>query len=349
VSDFVFAVPGSLDTPTGGYAYDRRIIAELALLGCHAHVLDLGNGFPHADATTRTAAQAMFGGAERGKPIVIDGLALGVLPDAAAAAAASRPLIALVHHPLALETGLSCSLAEALRTSERQALAHAHHVIVTSAATARILVADYDVLAERVAIVRPGVDRVVAARKEPREDITLLAVGSLVPRKGYDVLLAALAIVRELPWRLIIVGDAERDPETAAQLGAQIAKLDLGERVVLCGAVAENRLPEFYQRADLFVLASRFEGYGMAFADAIAHGLPVIGTTAGAIPDTVPARTAILVPPDDASALAAALRRLIVEPKERAHLSAAASAASVSLPTWRDAAEAFLRVIRAAA
>ena len=110
----------------------------------------------------------------------------------------------------------------------------------------------------------------------------------MVPRKGFDVLIAALATLADLPWHLTIAGDRSRDPDAAARLDADIARFKLGNRIVVLGTVSPERLAELYAGADLFVLASRFEGYGMAFAEAIAHGLPVIGTTAGAIPETVP-------------------------------------------------------------
>ena len=175
----------------------------------------------------------------------------------------------------------------------------------------------------------------------------MLAVGSLVRRKGYDVLVAALADLKDLPWRLTIAGDRTRSPATAAALDADILRHGLGEHVAVLGAVPDERLAELYAGADLFVLPSRHEGYGMAFAEAIAHGLPVIGTTAGAIPDTVPDGAGILVPPDDRDALTRALRRLIASDGERQDLAAAAGAAAARLPTWRQSAEEFARAIEA--
>ena len=114
--------------------------------------------------------------------------------------------------------------------------------------------------------------------------------------------------IADLDWRLVIAGDCTRDRATADALEAQIAARGLGTRVRMRGAVGEDELDALHRDADLFVLASRHEGYGMAFAAAISHGLPVVGTRAGAIPETVPAGAGILVPPDDAAALAAALR-----------------------------------------
>jgi glycosyltransferase involved in cell wall biosynthesis len=179
--------------------------------------------------------------------------------------------------------------------------------------------------------------------------VALLSVGALVPRKGFDTLIEALATIRDLDWRLTIAGPRDRDPVTARQIAALIAQLGLEARVTLAGAVASDRLAALYSAADLFVLASRFEGYGMAFAEAASCGLPIIGTTAGAIPDTMLPGAGLLVPPDDAPALAAALRRLIGDAGERARFAEAAFAAADRLPTWRGSARIVADIIEAVA
>src|SRR5262245_49228885 len=211
---FAFAVPGDLATPTGGYAYDRRMIAELERLGWRADVIDIGSGFPRPSADGRAIALARLAALPQDGCIVIDGLALGALPDEAAALARSHKLVALVHHPLALETGLSAADAERLRESERAALAAVRHVVVTGAVTARLLASDYGVPAERISIARPGTDPVEPSRGSHDGTLALLAVGALVPRKGYDVLLAALATLTHLPWRLTVAGARDRGAET---------------------------------------------------------------------------------------------------------------------------------------
>lgn len=345
----VFAAPGDLTTPTGGYAYDRRIIAGLRALRWRTEVLDLGDGFPFPSADTRAAARARLAALPTGRPIVIDGLAFGALPDVAMQLSASHRVIALVHHPLAEESGLSPADAEALRASERQALACARGVIVTSPFTGRLIVSDYGVPVDRVKIVRPGNDRAAQARADAEAPITMLAIGAATPRKGYDVLMAASALLLDLPWRLVIVGDLGRDAGATARLNADIARFNLGDRVLLTGAVSAERLEAHYASADLFVLASRFEGYGMAFAEAIAHGLPVVGTTAGAIPETVPASAGLLAPPNDVGAFSVALRRLIEDSAERRRLAASARAAAAALPTWERSAELFSQAIEAVA
>ena len=343
----VFAVPGDIATPTGGYAYDRRIIAELGVLGWRVEVLGLGEGFPFPSADTRAAAGARLAALPRQHPIVVDGLAFGALPEAADALRASHRLIALVHHPLAFETGLSAADRAALRTSERSTLASARHVVATSTAIARLLAADYGVPPDRLSVVQPGTDKVAARVRENAGEVVLLAVGAVIPRKGYDVLVTALARLAHLRWRLVIAGDGGRSPDTLRRLEAEITALDLADRITMLGAVSSEQLASLYQRCDLFVLPSRFEGYGMVFAEAIAHGLPVVGTTAGAIPQTVPDAAGVLVPPDDVEALAEALRRLIEDPAERERLAAAARAAR--FPSWCEQAVAFARLLESVA
>ncbi len=339
---FAFAVPGDLSTPTGGYAYDRRMIAELGKLGWQIDIVDLGQGFPFPDDATRKVAHERLLAIPADRIVVVDGLALGVLPESARAL---NRLLALVHHPLAVESGISPAQAESLRGSEQAALSAAQHVVVTSAVTAQQLSSHYAVPAERITVVPPGSDPVRPAARSEDNTVRLLSVGAVVPRKGYDVLIAALAMLPDLQWSLTIAGDCTRNPKAAAQLRADIEHHRLGNRVDILGAVPAQRLSELYAGADIFALASRFEGYGMAYAEAIAHGVPVVGTNAGAIPGTVPPDAGLLVAPDDVSAVATALRRLIGNTDERRRFADAARSAASQLPAWPESAKLFSRAL----
>ena len=340
-----FGVPGDLATPTGGYGYDRRIIQELRHLGWHVDVVDVGDSFPFPSVAQRMTALATLSEVPPGCPTVLDGLAFGALPEAGALRSRA-PLIALVHQPLAQDPSLNTTQADIFRETERTALAAAARVVVTSEATARIVVADYDVPPQRINVVRPGNDPVPPAFGSNDGLVRLLSVGSVVPVKGYDLLIAALATLPDMSWRLTIAGDRTRNPAAAAQLDADIAANGLCDRVSVLGAVPPKRIIELYLASDVFVLASRFESYGMALAEAMAHGLPLVSTIAGAIPDTVPVGAGLLVPPDDVAALAQALRRLIGDSAERRRLAANALAAAAQLPTWQDSARLFAGAIQ---
>ncbi len=329
----VFAYPGDLQLRTGGYGYDRRLIATLEDAGWQVDLLPLGDGFPDAGPATIDKAEKALSALADDALVMIDGLAFGVLDGFAAREGERLKLVALVHHPLALETGLSRARAEALRESETRALEYARHTIVTSPETARELERGFAVSRDRITIAVPGTDPAPQARGSggiPH----ILSIGSLTPRKGHDVLVAALGKVADLAWTATIAGSRDLDGETAAALERQIEALSLGGRIRLAGAVDDTG--PLYAGADLFALASRYEGYGMVFAEALAHGLPVIGCRAGAVPDVVPEEAGFLVDVDDADAFAAALRALLCDPDIRRDKTEGARRAGEALPRWDE-------------
>ena len=334
--EVVFAVPGDLHAPTGGYAYARRLIAGLPDQGWQVTCLSLGDGYPDVDEHVASAACARLAAQRPGVPVMVDGLALGVLPALGEALRGRSPLVGLVHHPLALETGLRPARARALRDSERVALSAAGAVVATSRTTAETLVADYAVAASRLVVAPPGTDPAPFSAVPATPPIRLLSVGSLVPRKGHDVLLRALAGCAELPWLLRVVGDDRRDAATARTLKALASTLGIANRVEFTGAIDQRHLESAYAHADLFVLASRHEGYGMAGTEAVARGLPVVSTLAGAIPEALPAGSAWLVDPDDPLALREALAALIGEPARLRALASASRGAASGLHRWPE-------------
>ncbi|MBB3177622.1 glycosyltransferase family 4 protein [Variovorax sp. Sphag1AA] len=341
-----FLVPGKLDTRTGGFTYDRHIIDGLRSLGWHVDVRSLGEGWPAPDDVALAAAWQTLSALPDDSLVVVDGLAFGAMPEFAEAHARRLQWVALVHHPLALETGLDGDARAALFDSERKALSTARAVVVTSPSTARALAA-YDVPAARTTVVEPGTEPAPLATGSGSGELHLLSVANVSPRKGHALLIDALAGLRDRRWVLHCVGSLTMDAECTASLVAAIDRHGLRDRVMLHGEQDEPALRAFYERADAFVLPSFHEGYGMALAEALAHGLPVISTTAGAIPDTVPADAGVLVPPGDEAALRAALQRLMDDAGWRAQLASGARAARDRLPTWADSAARFAVALEA--
>jgi glycosyltransferase involved in cell wall biosynthesis len=348
-------VAGDPSTQTGGYVYDRQILLGLADLGWKTAVHSLDESFPRPTPAALRDARALLAGLPGGAVVVIDGLALAGLERVLETEARRLRVVALVHHPLALETGIEPASAKLLETAERNALALVRRVICPSQWTARALAAEYRVPAARIRVVEPGVDRRRAAAKgrsagSPRESresasgadaLNLLCVGTLTPRKGHSLLFEALAELRDRRWHLTCAGSITHDVATVAALEKQLDRLALRSRVSLLGHLDPDALERHYERADLFVLPSYLEGYGMALAEAVARGIPVVSTTGGAIPEAVPAAASILVPPGDGRALLKALATLLDDAPARKKLAANARKARSTLPTWRGAAEKF--------
>lgn len=339
-----FVIPGDLSLPTGGYGYDRRVLARLPTYGVDvAHVV-LPDTFPFPTADDLTTTEAILADLDADQVLLIDGLAYGAM-GFDLINRIRQPIVALCHHPLALEAGLDESKRAQLRLSEHNALARARHIIVTSPMTARILREDFGVPDDRIMVAEPGTDRAMRA-KGTGGPPHLLAVGAIVPRKGYDVLIRALEGIVDKPWSLSIAGPA-RDPELLAALNAQIEAANLGSRIQMLGARTEAELDELYAAADIFVMPSLFEGYGMVLGEAMARGLPIVCTTGGAAAETAPNAAALKVPPGDAVAFANAVSRLLDDVTLRAGMADASWAAGLMLPTWDDAAKRIAAVLKA--
>jgi glycosyltransferase involved in cell wall biosynthesis len=338
-------VPGPIDQLTGGYLYARRLVEGLRARGCAVAVAELPGRFPDADARARDSAAAALAALPDGAAAVIDGLALDGFRDCLPREARRLRLLALVHHPLPDETGLSAAAAQNFAALEKTLLPLVAGILCPSARTAAA-VAAYGVKTERIAVVLPGTMKPAhpSVRHGRGATMRLLSVATVTPRKGHLVLLDALARLGARDWRLDIIGSLTRDAATVAAVRDAIATHGSASRVTLAGEWPPAHLAEAYAAADLFVLASYHEGYGMAFAEALAHGLPIVATTGGAIPETVPASAGILVPPGDAGALATALATIIDDESLRVRLAAGAAAAGAMLPNWDEAIERWMAI-----
>ncbi|MEX2528100.1 MAG: glycosyltransferase family 4 protein [Gemmatimonadota bacterium] len=340
-------IPGPLDQLTGGYIYDAHIVHGLRAVGWTVTVHSLEGRFPNPDLEAQAAMASTLAALPDDSLVVLDGLAAGGLPHPLLLHGQRLRLMGLVHHPLSHETGVPEDLRERLAASEARGLAACRGVIVTSRFTARQLEA-MGTPSSRIRVVEPGTHGVPGPRSPARVQENsiprLLCVASVVPRKGHDVLLEALALLRDHPWECHCVGSLTRNPSFAARIQRQGGALDFPERVHFHGEVSPQELEAYYKGAHCFVLASHYEGYGMVLTEALAHGLPVVSTTGGAIPDTVPAQAALLVPPGNPAALAEALGRVVAPdtgPELRRRLSDAARRHGELLPTWDAAVSSF--------
>lgn len=340
----VFAIPGDINLPTGGYAYDRRVLALLPACGVTVRHLPLPASYPAPTADDLDATASALADVPAASVLLVDGLAYGAMP-AHAIDRASAPIVALVHHPLCLEAGLSKPRQDELFALEKVALAKARRTVTTSRATADTLVQDFAVPRAHITIAEPGTDRAARATTSNATP-HLVAVGSIVPRKAFDLLVRALGRLKDLDWRLTIAGPTDRSASATRELDSAIVATGLSSRITIAGPLSESQLAVLYTTADLFVMSSLYEGYGMVLAEAMARGLPIVCTTGGAAADTVPDAAGLKVAPGDEAAFADAIDNVLRDAGLRRRMADAAWAAAQSLPRWEDTAAKIAAVIK---
>jgi glycosyltransferase involved in cell wall biosynthesis len=332
-------VPAPFAAVSGGYIYDRAIVAGLRARGHAVDVLELDGTHPLADATALASARAAWAGLAAEAVPVIDGLCLPAFAPLADELSA-RHTVGLIHHPTALETGHDALTRTALRDTERALLPRLARAIVTSPPTAKRLSEDFGVAAPRITVVVPGTAPAPRSAGSGGPGCAILSIGVIMPRKGHDVLVRALARLVDLDWTLTIAG-APRDPVHAHSLGTLVEQLGIAGRVTFAGEVVESALETLWQHADVFALATHYEGYGMAIAEALKRGLPVATTSGGAAGELVSADSGIVVAPGDEASLARAMRRLIFDTALRADMADAAWRIGERLPDWPAQCDAF--------
>lgn len=337
-------VPAPFTAVSGGYAYDRRMVDGLRARGHAVRVIELPGRHPLPDAAAEAAAWQALADRAEGETMIVDGLALPAFAGCAEALDGAGA-IGLIHHPTPLEKGLTEAEAALLREKEATLLPRLAHIIATSGATARQLAA-MGLAPERITVIEPGTEDAPRAEGSRSTGCAILAIGALVPRKGHDLLLRALARLSDLPWRLTIVGAADRDAVHATGLTALAEELGIAGRVTFAGEVDEHTLATLWRETDLFALATWHEGYGMAVAEALKRGIPVAVTAGGAVADLAPVEASVVAPAGEWTALSRAMRRVIFDGELRRRMAEHAYAAGEKLPGWDAQADAFAATVK---
>jgi glycosyltransferase involved in cell wall biosynthesis len=353
VSAVHVVVPAAVDDPrrpSGGNTYDRKVWEGLAAVGWSVRVHPVPGTWPLPDGEATRALAEVVAAVPDGDVVLLDGLVASVAAEVLVPESRRVRQVVIVHLPAgAPHRGSSLSAGA---VEERKVLSGAAAVVTPSDWTRRWLVQRYALPASRVHVAEPGVDPAPAAAGSA-DGGELLCVGAVARHKGHDLLLAALGGVADLPWRCVWAGSLDVDPAFARSLRRDAHAFGLGDRVVFAGPLTGTRLDRAYDRADLLVMASRMETYGMVVTEALGRGLPVIAPAVGGIPEALGtsadgSRPGMLVSPQDPRALAGALRSWLDDGAVRERLRRAARQRRDTLPTWtQTTAEVSRALVRA--
>ena len=336
-------VPQGFDDPrepTGGNIYDQRVCAGLAMAGWEVLIAPVGAAGPAGGPDARADLARVVAAVPDGETVLIDGLIASPAAAELLPHAGRLRMTVLLHMPLGADVDAHLD-AGAVR-SERSVLGAAAAVVATSEWTRRQILTRYRIPASRVHVAHPGADRVTAPARPVRG--RLICVGVLSRHKGQDLLIEALARLADRDWRCLLAGSLDRDPDFTDHLRARIAGLGYGHRVRLSGVLTGAALSHAYSTADLLVAPSRTETYGMTVTEALAHGVPVIATAVGGLPEAFgPAADGRgpgqLIPPGDPDALAAALEQWLGDEGHRHRLLAAVRQRQPTLRGWEQTAQ----------
>jgi len=350
VTEVHVVLPEGIDDParpSGGNAYDRQVCRGLAALGWAVHEHAVPGAWPRPGEAAHTALARAVRRIPDGAAVLLDGLIASTAPEALVPQARRLRQVVLLHMPLGHRP--PDSEAGAVRAREREVLAAAAAVVTTSAWTRRRLGELYALPGDRVHVAEPGVDAASLAPGTAAGD-SLLCVAALTPDKGHDVLVDGLAMAGSLSWSCECVGSLVRDPAFADGVGRRARELGLGDRVRFPGALTGQKLDRAYAAADLLVLASRAETYGMVVSEALARGLPVLTTDVGGVTEALGhgedgTRPGLLVPPGDPAALGAALRAWLEDAELRDRLRLAVRERRAKLRPWAATASAVAEVL----
>ncbi|MDP9410721.1 MAG: glycosyltransferase family 4 protein [Actinomycetota bacterium] len=339
-----FVTVGETGRKTGGYLYNARLLAGLEESGVEVAQLVAGGADPEEQTSSVPRVGAML------DPLSFDVIVVDALARIAVAPhldgwRASRPVVALVHELPSVAGGQAEKPSGQLAYEEP--LLRADRLVAVSE-HGRSLLEARGVPPGRISVVPPGFDRLKPPEGPPGRragPVRALCVAQWIPRKGISTLVEAW-VRRPRPGAVLeLVGEADADPYHAASVREAIAAAP-DASILVRGPVDDAALAAAYAMADLFVLPSRYEGYGMVFAEALSFGLPIVACRVGPLPDLVGSEAALLVPPDDADALAEALDLLLADPVLRGRMSAAARRRAARLPRWKETVAGFAAVLQ---
>ncbi len=338
-----FITVGDTKRLTGGYLYNARIIEGLRELGVEVEEIVASGAAPEEQAA---AAPGFDLDPRRFDVVVVDALARIACAPHLDVWREKTPVVAMVHE---LPGIASPEFAEREQRFEGPLLRSDRLVSVSN--HGKSILENLGVSARRISVVPPGTDHLIneGMRNPRREDETVraLCVAQWIPRKGILELVRAWNSRERPDARLMLIGETDADRQYAAAVRSAIAEAP-GSSITVTGPVDDEELLRAYAEADFFALPSRYEGYGLVYAEALTSGLPVVACRVGPVPELVGEDAAFLVPVGDTGALCGALDRLTLDASLRAWMSEAARRRARTLPRWDEAVSGFHGALRAA-
>lgn len=331
-----FVIPGDLNAPTGGSRYDREILKRFVNHQINAHLISVSHTYPYPTLDDRIKTAARISACPCAL-LLIDGLAFGAFSDIEFAAI-TKPLIVLLHHPLADETGLSANVAQQFYEQEKNNLGMAHKVIVTSHATKQRLINAYHVRDNKISVAEPAITRphrlAHQKSKSQGETCLMLAVGSISPRKNYSFIINVLSQINtNRSWLLNIAGRCDDEQETQ-KLAMLIKALGLEKHIRLLDAVSEPMLQTLYQDSDFLLFPSLYEGYGMALTEALSYGLPIIASIHIPAVSGLEGEGVLLIDPDKTALWVETIEQWMNNPVAFSKAVQTAKSLAKTLPDW---------------
>ncbi len=344
-----FITVGDTGRKTGGYLYDGRVISGLRQRGLVIEEVVAGGASPDEQRKASPRLGSTFD-PSRFDTIVVDALARIAVAPHLDRWQTFRPVVALVHELPSVAGGGSGPETVARERDHEEPLLRMNRLVAVSDHGRNVLL-DRGVSPGRIHVVPPGFDRVPVGDGTParREGpVRALCVAQWIPRKGILTLVEAWTLHERRGAVLELIGETNADPDYTARVRAAI---DAAPRasIVESGCVDEASLGASYAKADLFVLPSRYEGYGIVYAEALAFGLPIIACDAGPVPELVGREAGVLIRPNDRDDLSSALDLLLRDSELRTKMSDAANRRASHLPCWEDTVAGFEDVLRTVA
>jgi glycosyltransferase involved in cell wall biosynthesis len=337
-----FLITGDIQSLTGGYLYNMHMINGLRGKGHLVNVFGTDWQWKDSDSLEYICRHHLKK-LPHGSCVIVDSLILASLHHIVQEFGDRLKFLGLIHLPASYNvlSGVHGKLAD----EELTAINDMRQVIVTGQFTFDLL-CNVGLNPARICLVEPGTDHFPRKKRYKPVPSELLCIANYSALKAQDVLIRALCRLTAWNWSLHLYGDTNRDKKYTEALRSLIRQLKMEHRIIVHGIVERHEISTVFLNADLFLMPSLFESYGMAITESLAHGIPVVTTSAGNIPYTLPAGMGLLTEPGNEEQLADTIRSIFYDPVKYDALCKAASQYFKQVRSWEQAVSDFETILQ---